>query len=209
MSEILLQTLVEKVTAVDKRSLETQEMIRQLPDYSGQINETNKRFDSLQIEVGSIPAQISIPGADIMELKEQLRQNTEQLKQPLQQAIRHIHHLNWPVITCMIMAGIIFSLIVLLTLAWDKTREHRDADIKYRRLKLIDDPPFQKLLHAIDSEQAVDPIGVEKRIIQAEQRQQEERETRARLERKRNEIRELEEKEKANGTSVPYIHSGR
>ena len=209
MSEILLQTLVEKVTTIDKRSQDTQEMIRRLPDYSGQINQVTKRFEILQVEVQSIPAQISIPEADIRELKKRLRQNTEQLKQPLEQVVRHVHHLHWPVITCFLMGGIILTLVVFLNLAWDKIHEHQGADIKYRDLRLWGTEPLQRILDEKDSEYIADPKGMEKFVIQEEQRRQAARQNKERLEKKRNEIREMEDKEKANGYPDPPNHRRR
>src|ERR1700749_3139727 len=118
MSEILLQTLVDKVTEMDKLSKETQQMIGKLPDYSTKIDDVKKHMTVLEAEVWAIPAQISIPEANILELKQHLQQNTEQLKRPLEQVTRHVHHLHWPVVTCLVLGGVTLTLVVFLGLAW-------------------------------------------------------------------------------------------
>jgi uncharacterized coiled-coil DUF342 family protein len=203
MSEILLQTLVEKVTEIDKRSKDTQEMIGQLPDYSEKIDQVNNQIENLKIEVWAIPAQISIPEANIVELKQQLQQNTEQLKRPLQQVIRHVHHLRWPVITCFVLGGVNLTLIVFLSLAWDKIHEHQASDIKYRNLRLWGTEPLQRILDGRDSAYLADPEGMEKLVTQEEQRRQEEREAQRRLEENEKKIQELEERKKASGVLSP------
>jgi peptidoglycan hydrolase CwlO-like protein len=192
MSEILLQTLVEKVTEIDKLTKDTHERIGLLPDYSNQIDQVNKQMEILQAEVWAIPAQVSIPEANIVELKRLLHQNTEQLKRPLQQVIRHVHHLRWPVITCFIMGGVTLSLVVFLCLAWDKIHDNQASDIKYRDLRLWGTEPLQKILDARDSAYLVDPDGMEKLVTQEEQRRHQVREVQEQLEENQKEIRELD-----------------
>jgi hypothetical protein len=196
MSDILLQTLVEKVTAIDKRSKETQETIDKLPDYSEKINQVNKHMEVLQAEVWAIPAQVSIPEANIVELKQQLKQNTEQLKRPLQQVVKNVHHLHWPVITCFVLGGIILTQVAFLSVAWTKIHEHQAADIKYRDIRLWGTEPLQQILAARDSAYLADPEGMEKRVTQEEELRQAKRETQERIEEKKKEIREMELKGK-------------
>jgi hypothetical protein len=199
MSELLLQTLVEKVTAMDKRSQETQEMIRQLPDYSQPIEQVKDQVGVLQEMVLAVPGAIPIPAKEIKELAKHLQQHTEQLQLPLKQEVRHEHHLHWPVITCFILGGVILMLVVFLNLAWDKIHEHRAADIKYRDLKLRGNDALQRILDELDSTYLADPERMEKLVSQEEELRQAERETRERIEEKKKEIREIEEKEKAHG----------
>jgi uncharacterized phage infection (PIP) family protein YhgE len=205
MSEILLQTLVEKVTEIDKRSKETNEKIGELPDYSKQIDQVNKHMENLKIEVWAIPAQISIPEGNIKELKAQLQQNTEQLKRPLQQVVKNVHHLHWPVITCFVLGGVNLALVVFLSLAWDKIHEHQASDIKYRDLRLWGTEPLQRILDGRDSAYVADPEGMEKLVTEEEQHRQEVRQARERLEENQKEIRELEDKKKASGTPGPLM----
>lgn len=209
MSEILLQTLVEKVTEMDKRTKETHEKIGQLPDYSTKIDDLNKQMTVLEAEVWAIPAQISIPEANIVELKQQLQQNTAQLKRPLEQVTRHVHHLHWPVITCFVLGGVILTLVVFLSLAWDKIQEHRASDIKYRDLRLWGTEPLQRILDGRDSAYVADPDGMEKLVTEEELRRQEVRRTQERLEENQKETRELEDKKKASGTPGPLMEHHR
>jgi hypothetical protein len=209
MSEILLQTLVEKVTEIDKRSKDTQELIGRLPDYSEKIDQVNKHMEVLQAEVWAIPVQISIPEANIVELKEQLRQNTEQLKHPYQQVVKNVHHLHWPVITCFVLGGVILALVVFLSLAWDKIHEHRASDIKYRDLRLWGTESMQRILDSRDSEYVADPEGMVKLVTQEEQRRQEVRQAQERLEKNQKEIRELEDKKKPSSIPGPLMQRRR
>ena len=209
MSDILLQTLVEKVTAMDKRSQETQEMIRRLPDYSQPIEQVKDQVGVLQEMVLAVPGAISIPAKEIKELTKHLQQHTEQLQQPLKQEVRHVHHLHWPVITCFILGGVILMLVVFLNVAWEKIHEHQAADIKYRDLRLWGTDALQRILDERDSEYLADPDGMEKFVTQEEQRRQEVRQAQDRLEENQKEIRELEDKKKANGIPDPPIQRRR
>jgi hypothetical protein len=199
MSDILLQTLVEKVTAMDKRSQETQELIRKLPDYSQPIEQVKDQVGVLQEMVLAVPGAISIPAKEIKELTKHLQQHTEQLQQPLKQEVRHVHHLHWPVITCFILGGVILTLVVFLNVAWDKIHEHQAADVKYRDLRLWGTDALQRILDERDSAYVADPEGMEKAVTEEEQRRQAERENIQRFEERQREIRGTEGKDKATG----------
>jgi hypothetical protein len=194
MSEILLETLVDKVDGYQKQAREILEKIQALPDYSSTLAQVNQRIDSIEGEIKSIPERISIPEKDLLELQKELRSHWIQLQLPLKQEVRHHHHLSKPLIVCLALVGLVMTLIVLLNLAWDQSRQHQDADIKYRRMKLFDSPGIVRYLHYVDSLYLVDPDQMRKGVVQEEDRRQAELERLEKLQEKRGEVRELEKK---------------
>jgi hypothetical protein len=206
MSDILLQTLVEKITAMDKRAQDTQELIRQLPDYSQPIGQMNDQVGVLQEMVLAVPGAISIPATEIKELAKHLQQHTEQLQLPLKQEVRHVHHLHWPVITCFVLGGIILILVVFLNVAWEKIHEHQAADVKYRELRVRGNEPLQRILDQVDSDYLANPDSTEKLVAQEEQQWQEEKEIQVQLDQKKKEIQEMQDKQKGISNSEGHRH---
>ena len=91
------------------------------------------------------------------------------------------------------------ALIVLLTQAWDQSRQHRDADFKYRYLLLSDNQSLLDLLHQTDSVYLIDPGRFSRHVIQGEQERQERLENLQRLQDAKEQQRQMEEKLKIPG----------
>ena len=61
MSEILLQTIVEKLETFEKRQQELKSKIEVLPEYSKEFKDLQERLRMTQMDIKSMPQQISIP----------------------------------------------------------------------------------------------------------------------------------------------------
>ena len=112
-------------------------------------------------------------------------------------------------ITCIVLGRVFLVLVLFLSLAWDKIDEHRGADVKYCDPRLWGIEHSQRILVGKDRAYLADPDGMEKLVTEEEQRRQEVRQTQERLEENQKEIRELEDKKKANGTPGPLMQHRR
>lgn len=198
MSEILLQTLVEKFGEYQKQLEGLQKSVEQIPDNSPILEQINHRMDQIEAKVEGIPGRISIPEQKLETLEFELMRNTDQLRQPLKQEVLHHHHLSKPVWACLAMGSIVMVMTAFLTLAWAQARQHRDADIKYRYTKLFAGPGALEYLNYVDSLYLSNPDQMRKKVTQEEDRRQEEFEKQQRLKEKKEEVKELE-KETGDG----------
>ena len=173
MSEVLLQVLVEKISAYQNQAEEIKEMIQSLPDYTPALWQANQRIDAIQAEIKNIPARISIPEKALLELKGELGAHRGQLQHPLKQQVRHHHQLSKPIWVCAGLTAIVIILISVLVLAIDQARQHKAADIKYRYLRLYSSGELLHDLDDLDGEYQATPDDLQKKVEQEEKHRQE------------------------------------
>jgi hypothetical protein len=172
MNEILLQTLIDKMTAFQKQQQEQNEMIKALPDYSPAIEQVNDRMDRIQTEIKTIPGRISLPEEEIINLTKTLSAHTLQLQQPLKSEIRHHHHLTRPLWACFVLAALSLTLIAFLVQARDRIAENKASDIKYRFIRSINLETEQSIA-SYDSLYETNPDQMEKTVEARERHRQE------------------------------------
>lgn len=147
MNELLLQTIIEKLEAIElllrAETADKTDMILQ--------KHITEQFYQLHKEIKLLPAQLSLNKEQMNELLRSINNCTLQLKQPVQNSVEHKHHLHkgiW-------IAVCLFVICFLLSWGWLNTYqsvEQSEAnDIKYRYLKITGNEWLLKLCNQTDS----------------------------------------------------------
>ena len=123
MSEILLQTIVEKLETLEKSQQELKSKIDAVPEYSKEFKDLQERLRMTQMDIKSMPQQISIPLSDIVSLKETITKLKIELKEPLTQKVKHIHYTSKPLLACIVLVMIIVGLCVWISKLYDRQNE--------------------------------------------------------------------------------------
>jgi len=173
MSEILLQTMIDKIDQMNKMLQVLKEKIDSITDYSEDFKKLQGSQRETMMEVKSIPSQILIPVNDIVELKGEAIKLNEQLKEPLMQKVKHVHHLGKPVLGSIAFVSIILWLILRLWHEMDAVSRMKENDIKYRMLNLSFDNNLTKGIHLADSLFLDDPGKLSKEVQAEEKRRSE------------------------------------
>ena len=123
MSEILLQTIIEKLETLEKTQQELKSKIEAVPEYTKEFKDLQERLRMTQMDLKSVPQQISIPVSDIVSLKETITKLRIELKQPLQQKVKHIHYTSKPLLACIVLVMIIVGLCIWISKLYDRPIE--------------------------------------------------------------------------------------
>ena len=165
MSELLLQTIVEKLEAME---LLLKAESADKTDVSSQ-KQITEQFYQLHKEIRLLPAQLSLSKEQMNELLRSINNCTLQLKQPIQNRVEHKHHLHkgiW-------IAIALFVICFLLSRGWlntYKSVEQSEAnDIKYRYLKIAGNEWLLKLCNHTDSLYQIDGEKFKIKVQQGEQ----------------------------------------
>jgi hypothetical protein len=110
MQEILLQTIIDKLEALDKTIEKLSKTVESTTNYDPAFKDANEKIRMIQMEVRGIPELISIPGNEIQSQREAMISLTEQLKQLLKQKVKTVHHINPPLLLSAVLMGIIIWL---------------------------------------------------------------------------------------------------
>jgi hypothetical protein len=152
MDEILLDSVIDKVDAHDKKIGELHQKIEQTPNYRETFVRTEDAINELRSEV----RKISFPENELREFSGRLIVGINLLKQPVEQKVIHHHHFHkiiW------ISVGLFLVLCLVLT-GWyntyDKLQLYKANDTKYRYLKLEADGGLLKWMKVVDSLYLVD-----------------------------------------------------
>lgn len=165
MNEILLQSIVEKLEAIElllkaesggKTEPETDKQITE------QLNVLSKEFKLMPIRFTEITAQIR-------SLAISIDHNTKQEAQPALTRVEHKHHLHKG-----IWLSVGLSVIsILLLWGWLNTYKFAESlsvnDIKYRYLKIAGNKFVQKICFQTDSLYEIDKEGFKIKVEQAEE----------------------------------------
>jgi hypothetical protein len=168
MNEIVFDTMVEKLEKIHDsiRALTTK--IEATPDYGGECNQMQELQRMIQTDIKSIPEQIFIPINEITTLKQEASKLNAQLKEPLHQKIKHLHHLGKPLLACIVLVMIILGLGQWLSREMDIVSTMKEHDIKYRMLNVSADNNLTRALHKADSLFLYDPDKMRKQVEAAE-----------------------------------------
>jgi hypothetical protein len=194
MSEILIDSLVGSVEALQKKSDEIEEKFKGLPDHSEPIKTLENRLQTAENDIKDLPAKIFMPLPEILGLTDALQQHSRLLSAPMKQEVRHEHHINKSVIVITVLSLIIIGLLFLIYFAWFDADQHKDNDIKYRYLRVFEDSQGLTTLRKIDSLYNADPAAFRDRVIRQEKIELEKFEDYQQMQRNQEEIKNLQEK---------------
>ena len=194
MSEILIESLVGAVDALEKKTKEIQDKVNGLPDHTDLHKNINSRLDEAENEIKDLPSKIFMPLPEILGLTHELQIHSRLLKAPMKQEVRHEHHLSKPIVVCIVLSLVVIGLLFLEYYTWFQADQHKQNDIKYRFLKVFQDSQDQKSLHDLDSQYNVNPNEFRNQVTQQEKIEQERFEDFQRMQENQKEIKNLQEK---------------
>lgn len=191
MSEVLMQTIVDKLNDMEDEIKRIKEQMPTIPDYSAQLASINQSLTQAQVSIARLPQQLKFPTGAVYTLTQHLDINNDLLRRPPRQEVRHYHHLT---------TGIIISSTLVLLLAicvcwiynlYDKQNNYKANDIKYRYLKLQEIKPLQALLYETDSLYRKRGKAITDSVIQQEEARELRKELQEKAERKEQEAQQL------------------
>lgn len=194
MSQVLLETLVGAVDALEKKTKTMQGEINGLPDHSENLSHLDDRLSATEAEVKSLPDKIFMPFQEIEMLTAELRKHRQILAIPLKQEVRHEHHVSMPVLISIVLFLAIVGLLSLQCYTWQEADRHKQNDMKYRYLKAFQPPEGQRILHQVDSLYDSNPDEFRKAVHRQEATKQEQFEDFQRVQEKQEEIKNLQKK---------------
>jgi hypothetical protein len=147
MNEVLINSMIDKVDAHEKKISELKEKADNLPDYTELLSQVKGAIESIQTNV----QKVDFPQKEIQQLTASLVITSSLLKQPVKQEVIHHHHVPKVI---WIAAGLFLVLCFVLT-GWYKTagklEMYKANDTRYRYLKLESDTALNKWLRFTDS----------------------------------------------------------
>ena len=157
MSELLLQTIVEKLEAMEL-------LLR-----DDNANKDGEALKEIREEIKKLFA-IGLSSDKLNELKVSIDACHKKLDNPFQNRIDHKHHLHKGVwIAFFLFFASIFCLWQWMNTIDDKNQVEAN-DIKYRALKVTRDKTLLKLLYQTDSIYDLNPKQMEQWVVQEEKR---------------------------------------
>jgi hypothetical protein len=194
MSEILLESLVGAVDALEKKTKEIQEQVKGLPNHSESLKGIDSRLSAAENDIKELPGKIFMPLPEILALTHEIHSHSRLLSTPIKQEVRHEHHLSKPIVVCIILSLVVIGLLFLEYYTWFQADQHKENDIKYRFLKVFQDSQGQKALHDLDSQYSVNPNDFRNQVIQQEKIKRERFEDFEQMQEKQQQIKDLREK---------------
>ena len=196
MSEVLMQTIVDKLNDIDAAVGQLKEHMPRVPDYSGQLTGINQSVTQVQESLVKMPQQLKFPTAAVHTLTQHLEVNNDLLRRPPRQEIRHHHH-----ITKGIIASGVLGLLLAICVCWiyrlyERQENYKANDIKYRYLKIEGTSSLQALLYKMDSLYHKDMKAVTDSVVEWEADRQRRMELQEKAEQKEREAKLLREQAK-------------
>ncbi len=153
MSELLLNTIIDKLNMESQVMGTIRERVETLQDNTESLNGLQTQLTSIDNNI----KKIVFPEKEVRQLSFDLNRATSILQQPVKNEVVHQHHipkLLW------ITAGL-FLILCLVCSGWytthDKLQNYIANDTKYRYLKLDEDKVLHKILLMTDSIYDLDP----------------------------------------------------
>jgi hypothetical protein len=199
MIKILIETIAEVVAKNQSQTEEILKWIKEQPEQSDPLQYMCNRLDAIDVSVQDVPNKVSMPRAEIMELKKELRAHLEQLAIPLKQEVKHEHHILDSFAGFVVSFLIIMGLSFLSYYAWMQADLHKENDIKYRYLKAFDPADDKRLLQVLDSVCTSDPDILRKIVVQKEELDRERFEEYQKLQETKKQEKDLQDKLNKSG----------
>ncbi|MEP7232327.1 MAG: hypothetical protein ABI691_18845 [Ginsengibacter sp.] len=164
MNEILLQTIVEKLEALEIALLKESNAGKdvEVP------NELTIEFNFLQLELEKFTSISKSTSETISDLLKEINTVRLNLGNPVQNLVEHTHHFHkqiWITISLLVIS-------LLLAYGWINNIHEKEAfkanDIKYRFWKTNGNASLLKITYSTDSLYTLDKNNFTKRVIQAE-----------------------------------------
>ena len=153
MSELLLNTIIDKLNMESQVMGIIRERVEALPDNGEALKGLQTQLTSIDNNI----KKIAFPEKEVRQLSFDLNRATSILQQPVKNEVVHQHHipkLLW------ITAGL-FLMLCLVCSGWysthDQLQNYIASDTKYRYLKLDDNTALHKILLMTDSVYDLDP----------------------------------------------------
>ena len=147
MSELLLQTIIEKLESLEIALLKENNAAKDEVTAQPLLKEVK----SLQSEIAKLPFQFKVSDEKMSKLLETITALNLPLENPVQTKVKHNHHLHkglW-------VAVGLFLISLLLLLGWinagNTKEEFKANDIKYRYIKINGNSHLLKLLYHTDN----------------------------------------------------------
>lgn len=193
MSELLMQTIVDKLNEMEKGMLQLKEQMPQVPNYSGQLTGITQSLARAQENIAQLPLQLKFPTEAVHTLTQHLEVNNDLLRRPPKREVQHHHHIT----TGIIISGVL-GLLLALCACWiynlyERQDNYKANDIKYRLLKLKENPALQALLYETDSLYRKDGKAVTESVITQEADRQRRMELQEQAVQKEREAKQLRE----------------
>ena len=148
MSDILLQTIVDKLEALE--SILTTSKPQIIEADNGSLQECIKQQTiEVSTKINALSETLTFPKETISQLTQRLQSLSVSLKQPLRKEIRHEHHINTGIIVCICLVVILACCGCWIYNLHNDTKAYKANDIKYRYVKMNIDNVH--LLSKVDS----------------------------------------------------------
>ena len=165
MSDLLLQTIIDKLVQLELliASKETG------TDSNVQLNEVKQECVLIKEKVTLMSQTVSPLQESMKCLSIRLDACTRALMIPVQQHVKHHHHLNYGLLLSIGMFIAVVFLSVWLYNTYNQFKDLTANDIKYRSMKLLSDKSFMSVVHRVDSIYSIDRIRFKDSVIRREQ----------------------------------------
>jgi len=187
MSEILLQTIVEKLESLKIALLKESNSGK---DEALQ-NQILKGFKDFQSEVATFASQLNTNSETLLGFSKEVNSLRLNLGNPIQNQVRHTHHFHklvWVTVS-------LFLITTLLAYGWMNCSNEKEVfeanDIKYRYWKVDSNASLLKITYYTDSLYNLDKESFRKQVISAEQQIFEQEEMLRLADEREKEAREL------------------
>ncbi len=164
MNEILLQTIVEKLEALEIALLKESKASKDVEV----TNELTIEINSLQSELEKFTSIFKSTSEDISDLLKEISGLRLNLIDPCQSRVKHIHHFHkqiWITISLLLISW-------LLAYGWVNSIQEKETfeanDIKYRFWKVNGNASLLKITYYTDSLYSLDKNNFTKRVILTE-----------------------------------------
>jgi hypothetical protein len=165
MIETLLNSVVEKMDAHERKIDELSERLEQLKRNDQVLNVVESKVGAVK----SLVEKFYFPKEEMWELSNHIATSVTLLKQPVKQEIVHHHHASKIIWT----TAALFLTVCLISVGWYLTSEQVDIyklnDTKYRFLKLHANESLNKSIGVLDSLSVANPKMRELVIAKEEQ----------------------------------------
>jgi hypothetical protein len=151
-------------------------------------------LSTLEKSISDLPEKAGISPAAIETLRTSIAGLSEQLSRPQKRTVVHHHHIQKGMVIAFaacVLSGVLFCLLVN---SWSRIDLEKERDIKYRRLQA--DYGMDNVIVYLDSAYRSDPAKFTKETVELEERRERLRQLILRSEQSREELRQMEEKEK-------------
>ena len=165
MSDLLLQTIVDKLVQLELLIANKETGT----DSNVQLNEVKQECLLIKEQVILMSQTVSPLGESMKRLSIRMDVCTRALMVPVEQHVKHHHHLSYGLLLSAGMFIVVVFLSVWLYNSCSRFQDLTANDAKYRSLKLLPDKGLMGIVHKVDSIYNIAPTHFKDSIIKREQ----------------------------------------